>query len=347
MSTIATLNETDKPASKQHLYSLDFLRGFAALSVCLLHFTFGVLPNLRDTPLTPFFSWGYIGVHVFFIISGFVIPFALDRSNYRLAELLPFIGKRIVRICPPSYIVMFITIAQRLTIDLLINHNRVYTADLTLYQVVTNVLYIVPYTSSTWLNGVFWTLAVEFQYYIIIGLCFLLLKRNWVNLILFAIICNLVDVSGVLKSVQFFEYNLLFVIGILVWLKYSNRVTGKIFSIFLICLLGIVFFRMNYMISIFSAFTVFCILYFNIKNYLFSFFGKISYSLYLLHTVVGTTIEAFWVRFFPVNTLPEKVALLLVCLSGTILSSYLFYRLIELQFMKIADLLFRKKVVRI
>lgn len=329
--------------SKKHLYSLDLLRGFAALSVCLLHFTFGVLPNLRDTPLTPLFSWGYLGVDIFFIISGFVIPLALDRSGYTLSEFGPFMGKRILRICPPSYVAMFVTIGQRLALDFLINHNRTYTADLTWFQVLNNMLYTVPYTSSSWLNGVFWTLAVEFQYYIIIGLSFAFFKRGWMSLVVFAALFNVIDYIGFAKNIQFFEYNLLFVLGILTWMKYSDRISNKKFVLFFILSLVAIFFRINYLVCIYSLLTVVCILYYNVKNVVFSFFGKISYSLYLLHTVAGTTVEAFWTRIFPVGTLMEKIVLLVVCLAGTIIASYLFHLLIEVPFMRLAEQFFKKK----
>jgi peptidoglycan/LPS O-acetylase OafA/YrhL len=333
--------QTEK--KRQHLYSLDFLRGFAALSVCLLHFTVGVLPNVRNTPLTPLFGWGYLGVQIFFIISGFVIPYVLDRSNYFVKDFASFMGKRILRICPPSYFAILLVISQRLFIDFCINHNRTYTADLSVYQIIDNLLYSVPYTSGKWFNGVFWTLAVEFQYYVLIGFCFGLLKKGLLQVVVFALLCNLLYAFPLLEKVQFFAYNSYFVLGILIWMQYSGRINSIQFWVSALLILCLIYYQTNYLAMIFSLLTTICILFFNVKCRIFSFFGKISYSLYLLHHVVGTTVEAFWIKIFPVVTLIEKVWLLIACLIGTIIASYIFHLLIEMPFMKLAERAFKKK----
>jgi peptidoglycan/LPS O-acetylase OafA/YrhL len=328
---------------KRHLYSLDLLRGFAALSVCLLHFTVGVLPNVWNTPLTSLFGWGYLGVQIFFIISGFVIPYVLDRSAYSVGDFASFMGKRILRICPPSYFAILLIISQRLFIDFVINHNRTYTADLSFRQIIDNLLYTVPYTSGKWFNGVFWTLAVEFQYYVLIGLCFGLLKKGLLQVVIFALLCNLLFSLPLFEKVQFFAYNTYFVLGMIIWMQYSGRIKTPQFWVSAFLALCLIYYQTNYLAMIFSLVTTLCILYFNVKSRIFSFFGRISYSLYLLHHVVGTTVEAFWIKIFPVVTLIEKSWLLAACLIGTIIASYIFHQLIEMPFMKLAERAFKKR----
>ena len=126
-------------------------------------------------------------------------------------------------------------------------------------------------------------------------------------------------------------------------MRYADKITSKVFWVAALFLLGLIWYQTNYLAAIFSFATVGCILFFNVKSKIFGFFGSISYSLYLLHHVVGTTIEAFWIKVFPVSTLLDKVILLVACLTGTIIASYIFYRIIELKFMKLAEYLFRKK----
>ncbi len=70
-------------------------------------------------------------------------------------------------------------------------------------------------------------------------------------------------------------------------------------------------------------------------NRFFSFLGEISYSIYLLHPIVISTITFFWYRYF--NT-GAQIDVILVCFSLilTIISSYISYRYFEKYFMKLA-----------
>jgi peptidoglycan/LPS O-acetylase OafA/YrhL len=126
-SPIDTFSPT-APAEKEHLGVLDFLRGFAALSVVLYHFTFGqhtqgkldgggVLTKFFWPPLKPLFAWGHLGVEVFFVISGFVIPYSLWNVRYQVRGFFTYMLKRIVRICPPAYMAIILTIGVWLIID--------------------------------------------------------------------------------------------------------------------------------------------------------------------------------------------------------------------------------------
>jgi peptidoglycan/LPS O-acetylase OafA/YrhL len=42
-----------------------------------------------------------MGVYIFFALSGFVMPFALDRGHYRLTDMGRFVTKRMIRRDPP------------------------------------------------------------------------------------------------------------------------------------------------------------------------------------------------------------------------------------------------------
>ena len=343
VKTEVTLSLERQIVKKTHLYSLDYLRGFAALSVCLLHFTYGYLPNLRNLPVKYFFNWGYMGVHIFFIVSGFVMPFSLFKIGYKPKNFYAFIVKRIVRIGPPSYIAIFLLVAQRIFIDFFIKHERVYTANLTWHQIVNNIFYTVPYTSDSWLNGVLWTLAVEFQFYFILGILFMLLKKRWLYFLIFAIICNIINFLHLIPVVQFFEYSLLFILGLLVWLKYDYLISNKVFfSLLIINLVGI-YIQYYYVVCIVSCVTIVFIFFVKVKSRFFAFLGKISYSLYLLHTLVGTTIEAFWVKLLPLETLFQKYMLLLAAVLGAIVASYVYYISIEMIFIKLSGRLFKIK----
>ena len=78
------------------LKSLDALRAIAALLVFFYH-----LEELSLAPWTPFLSWGWIGVDLFFLLSGFFIGLnVLGSRNWSFSS---FIFRRFKRIAPAYY----------------------------------------------------------------------------------------------------------------------------------------------------------------------------------------------------------------------------------------------------
>src|SRR5690349_12055072 len=97
--------------SPQRLSVLDALRGIAALGVCWYHFTNGNKTFLPEGVLKSSGTFGWLGVEMFFVISGFIIPYALHRSGYRISDYGTFILKRIIRLDPPYLVAILIVIA--------------------------------------------------------------------------------------------------------------------------------------------------------------------------------------------------------------------------------------------
>ena len=78
---------------------LNSLRAVAALMVCLFHAAFLLEPFFPTA--AGILDIGQYGVYVFFVISGMVIPLALEKSNYRLRDFPVFMTRRIIRLMPP------------------------------------------------------------------------------------------------------------------------------------------------------------------------------------------------------------------------------------------------------
>ena len=106
-ATLAGTSETPElaggamPPRGRRVEILEPLRGLAALAVAWFHFTnaTGLLPEgwLRASG-----RYGWLGVEVFFVISGFIIPYSLFNAGYRFPRHAGrFILKRIVRLDPP------------------------------------------------------------------------------------------------------------------------------------------------------------------------------------------------------------------------------------------------------
>jgi peptidoglycan/LPS O-acetylase OafA/YrhL len=82
---------------------VDALRGAAALGVCIFHLCSPTgQPILHSiVPVSAVTHYGVFGVTVFFVISGFIIPYTMDRAGYRIRFFPRFLLRRLARLEPP------------------------------------------------------------------------------------------------------------------------------------------------------------------------------------------------------------------------------------------------------
>jgi peptidoglycan/LPS O-acetylase OafA/YrhL len=171
----------------RHIPRLDVLRAFAILTVFAFHFftiTFHTqsVPwagDARDYAAWPFgawcvpLTWGWIGVALFFVLSGFCIHLSFLRKpgGFGVGD---FYGRRFLRIYP-AYL------AALAAFSLFIFLFRP-PGTLTAFQFVTHLLLVHNFSARSFfmINGAFWSLAVEFQFYLLYPL--LLLGRSRCNL---------------------------------------------------------------------------------------------------------------------------------------------------------------------
>jgi peptidoglycan/LPS O-acetylase OafA/YrhL len=167
-----TTPPTTSPAPRR-LRGIDALRGVAALGVVFYHAveqSKNALPdNLLQHPIRVVqlaSSFGYIGVFLFFVISGFCIHLQWARTKAAGKEpdlhFGTFWKRRIRRLYPPYIITLLVFLlltAWTSGIDL--THFFVY--DLGMHLLMLHNLD--PGTCYT-INGVFWTLAIEEQLYL-------------------------------------------------------------------------------------------------------------------------------------------------------------------------------------
>lgn len=155
---------TSLPADRSFRLDLNGLRAVAVLSVLLFHFHIGP------------FSGGFIGVDVFFVISGYLMTqivaggLATQRFN-----LVRFYLNRLARIAPALIVVGLAC----LTVAYLVSPPEHFTQisrevlDAVTFRVnylyATTTNYFAPAASQRWLLHC-WSLAVEFQFYIVFPL---------------------------------------------------------------------------------------------------------------------------------------------------------------------------------
>src|ERR1035438_4700620 len=103
--------------TRRRLGTIDCLRSVAALSVAWFHFTVasGILHSggLYYSGL-----YGWVGVEMFFVISGFIIPYSLYGAGYRNRDFGLFLIKRIARLDPPYFADILLCIALSYAVTL-------------------------------------------------------------------------------------------------------------------------------------------------------------------------------------------------------------------------------------
>ncbi|MGB0839549.1 MAG: acyltransferase family protein [Chitinophagales bacterium] len=321
---------------KEHINLLDFLRGFAALGVVVFHFSSPTLPTLYPNYFTNTFFYGQYGVQVFFVISGFIIPYSMFRGGYQLSSYFRSLGKRFVRICPPSYVSILMSFALYYAAILLIKRpiSNMLWPDINFTSIIGNLTYTVPYLDTLWFNGVFWTLAIEFQFYLLIGLLLPLLSRRRVAFTCLALL-SLLALSFI-ELEWFFRYASFFVLGICLFLKKTKLlplayIHGLIILSFLCC---------GYTrgwVELSAGALAFGLIWVNANvNWRWTnFLGKISYSLYITHSVVGFSAEIILKRVSNIHTYPMgKIVMLFVYTSICIAFAALFFKLVEQPFIR-------------
>lgn len=153
----------DAPRAGNRVLELDALRGLAALSVVLYHFTWFIGTVLPGAPLPAFqLQWGCYGVQLFFAISGFVILMTLDRT----LAVGQFVCSRFRRLFPAYWIAMAATFAVVTLFGpaKLHVHFQAFLLNLPMLQLFTGVRMV---------DGVYWSLNVELAFY----LCMLVIWR--------------------------------------------------------------------------------------------------------------------------------------------------------------------------
>lgn len=319
-------------AARRHFTSIDALRGFAALAVVLFHLGGGGLPKLNSPLTTQMTSWGWTGVEVFFVISGFVIPFVMLKGDYRWKDGGQFLARRLIRIWPPSVILIALTVLQYAAINHLGQGDPQGWTKLSVAGIAANLFYVVPFTGQNWLNGVLWTLAVEFQFYLFLALAFPLLTAHRAWLWVAGVASLLTALFPFAEVAMFLKYAIYFAMGGVTLLFREGRIgRGALLSVLaLMTLVATV--QLGWLPSIFAAGTALAIGFVPIRNRPFIFLGTISYSLYLTHILIASTAEFFLVRVFGPDTAIERFAGQLVCLGMTIIGAWLFYLLVERHF---------------
>ena len=325
-----------------YIKQLDLLRAIAVLGVIFYHYT------------DEYFTGGWLGVDVFFVLSGFLISntivSSLTKKNFRFSL---FYKRRIRRIFPSLLSTILFTIPfsfqllapkelieyLRSTASSLFFVSNFYLLDLDFYN--TSSAKLMPMIHT-------WSLSIEEQFYIIFPvLMFVIYKKEKINkfltILIFFIISFFIaaslssEVAFYLPQFRMWE----FLLGVvMMYVYHSTKIKGSYSLGLLIILFSYIYFddlEINNLLP-----RVICLI--GVSMYLlgsqndvkefkfekiFISIGKISYSLYLFHQ----PIFSFYKIYLYKNSINESNLSKIYLVTILFLISYLNYYFIEKRYL--------------
>mgnify|MGYP003434258036 FL=1 len=319
--------------------NFDILRLILAVLVFFAHWN---TLTSQDISNQLFHLSGY-AVHMFFIVSGFLIFWSFDADQNKKH----FYIKRFFRIFP---LYAFLIILQTL---FFIGFSDGSTFEVIKYF-IANIFFLnflAPSVGSTLsslevnaINGSLWTLKNEVVFYLIVPLLFMFYKKwgGYILLILYSlsvVYMFAVDYLGMEKLlVQFPAQVRLFMVGILLYILFDKFNKNNIYLLAIVSLILLIFLKdntyFNYILYPFCIGFMMIFLVYFVKNIKVNF--DFSYSLYILHFPVIQL--ALYFEINPTNPIISFVVLFAVIL----VLSYFSEKYIEKRFIKIGREIVKK-----
>lgn len=206
------------PDRPRHIANLTGVRAIAALWVMIFHFQdSAVAENLELGPVADF---GYLGVDVFFVLSGFILAWnygATGRTLLRENFLRGFVVKRFARIYPLHLATFLLSILFWGTARTA-NYSFVTDTEYSLWSGLVNVVNLHAWglTDSLSWNGPSWSISAEwFAYIVLFPLILLVLHHRRLSYSLLATVVTWAALMGYLGAYENWDLNQLTTIGIL------------------------------------------------------------------------------------------------------------------------------------
>jgi peptidoglycan/LPS O-acetylase OafA/YrhL len=321
---------------------VQYLRGLAAFAVSWFHLT----NTYGSGRVGASGSYGWLGVEVFFVISGFVIPYSLWNapSPYRIGGFAKFLSRRLVRLEPPYLASIALVIALWYASAATPGFRGSYPSQDS-YQVLFHLFYLVPLTRYEWLQPVYWSLAYEFVFYISVGFAYpILTDKKYNALWLFGSMG--LAIAGLVGLLP--EQFLLFVIGVSLFRNLAGLERPIMSVVIASAAAAAIAFSRNpagpqiAMVGLLTAAAIRIGRDFEMKNVpgsVLSFLGTISYSLYLIHVPIGGRVVNLGRRLIEGQV--EQLSLSLLALAISLGCAWAFYVAVERRSLQLSRQLFR------
>jgi len=355
---------SDQKLESKRIATLDGFRTIAILLVLGFHFFTLFVPSFTRSFYYPYqnkyqaippFKYGYLGVHFFFMISGFVIFMTLKKSGTYKTFLL----KRFTRLWPALTVCSIITFFFVMIVDPANHfagfHSRVqyFIPSLTFTEprIWTKLFH---FKTMDYIDGVYWSLICEVKFYLLIGLLYFLNKarffRNWMIYVSVMFICYMLLITGsgfipasfsqnalyYFRLIFFPQYLIFFTLGIYFFMVFNGEKPKTVFEVLIALMLMIqLWLLQNGMEDVFIGLFVLLFITFLFKPHWLkplasryvTIVGLISYPIYLLHEKIGVILITSFSTFFNRDNYVLAIIPTMIIILGL---SYLVHRTIEL-----------------
>ena len=344
---------------RENVASIQFLRFAAAASVVLFHSSQVVGSYFSGNAFTKFAVLGASGVHIFFVISGFIMIYTSFSTQDKPFNAKRFIAKRIIRIYPIYFVYS--------AVYLYFYYFFATAKSLSVTQFVGS-LFLLPGYSSL-IIGPGWTLSYEVYFYACFAIAMTLgLTRGLIALTLFFLAAiafrSAVDTSQPFIHVMTSALLLEFLLG--AWIGFAVvsmvRVSNGLANLLLA--LAVVGFVVGFFVHLPSAITWGIPSALLVAGFVFkeindripwlirkwSFLGDSSYSLYLLHIVLIDAVVMLAIHFN--NSIGTYLGssgtygMIFICFAMTaycVVAALISYELVERRLIRRLQGLFRRE----
>jgi peptidoglycan/LPS O-acetylase OafA/YrhL len=330
---------------------IDLLRFLAAMAVLLFHYTFrGYAADDLNPVAYPLlgsvFKYGYLGVELFFMISGYVVLM----SSYN-KTLRQFFVSRFVRLYPAFW--------AACTIDYVFTYllgppsgtifwKGTFKASIKLF--LANMTMLQHFLGVPDIDGVYWTLTYELVFYAIIAVLLVTRLISWLPLLLTLAIGYLLFASFLLywvpsRAIHLPSYVSFFMAGMVLYLIQKKRgnlwlLYGLLTALLVLSVQDVsrhaafltIYYKTPFLNSVVGG--IVCLFYIILllivqrklvlahRNWI-SLAGAITYPLYLVHQNLG------YILFQQLSGLLNDAVLLLTIVCAMLLLAFLIHVLVE------------------
>jgi peptidoglycan/LPS O-acetylase OafA/YrhL len=322
--------DSERDALKDHrLRFIDGLRGVAATVVMFSH----LAERTRAAALT---HRGYLGVAIFFVLSGFVITSVVGERRMNLRFLGHFALRRMIRLDIPYWLnIVLVLLLMRLAIGF-----GAASQAVSVPQIAAHLFYLQTLLGYPEISSVYWTLCLEVQFYLALILLVWAAQKaaappRYFNIAFLALLgLSVLDNMNWIRTPTgfMFHYWWGFALGALCYWTLVRRVPGLYLALacgLVLCSVAAVHVHADWrMTGVVTAVLIFIASRAHamgrwLADPVSQFLGRISYSLYLCHPLFGWSAQSLALRYV------DQWSAMLIGIAASILTAWLAYRFIE------------------
>lgn len=340
---------------------IDALRGLAAVMVALHHIDrYRPHAGSTDSVIHPVnemtVEYGWIGVPIFYVISGFVISYSLRNAQVSLSVAGNFLLRRLLRLNPGYWTTMLVVLVV-ISVCSWAGFATPNETPVTTGQLVAHLFYMQNILGYENLSAGFWTLCIEMQFYILFVAMLWLAQRierglkltsdaarqsAWCAVFMPLGLTSLfvLNVTGPDADSRPFEhwcidFFWMFLLGIMINAVLERRLSAAWLWLFFaaVALRLAMFYSLHSLVALLTGVAIYGVgragrlgSAFNVQP--LQSIGQISYSLYLIHYAVNHLVVEIGFRLYDRDPYAE-VLWLGVSIGLSLCAGLLMYHAVE------------------